>query len=425
MTTALVSGFIVLLGLGFPVAFALGISGFAMMMWIQGWSALPALPSIIFESLNSFTLIAIPLFILMGNILVGAGISRDVYQVIRDWFGTWPGGVAVSTVFFAAGFSAISGSSVATASTIGSVALPELLKSRNERRFSMGIVAAGGTIGILIPPSLFMILYGSLTDVSVGKLFIAGIVPGLLMSGLILAYVVIHSWLKGNRGEPLVPWGDRLASLRRGVWGLLLPPIILGGIYAGVFTPTEAAAVGVAFSTFVAFAIKKLAFRDLQPILLQTIKTTVMVFFIITGAKIFGHSVTMLQVPQQIITALGSLGVSPLMFIVLIGVLFLFMGDFLEVVSITLITLPVIYPILVTMGIDPIWFAVIMCICMEFALITPPVGLNLFVIQGLVPGSTTAEIFRGTLPFMGLMLLTLILVIAFPGLSTWLPQFMR
>ncbi len=222
-----------------------------------------------------------------------------------------------------------------------------------------------------------------------------------------------------------MPWGDRLASLRRGVWGLLLPPIILGGIYAGVFTPTEAAAVGVAFSTFVAFAIKKLAFRDLQPILLQTIKTTVMVFFIITGAKIFGHSVTMLQVPQQIITALGSLGVSPLMFIVLIGVLFLFMGDFLEVVSITLITLPVIYPILVTMGIDPIWFAVIMCICMEFALITPPVGLNLFVIQGLVPGSTTAEIFRGTLPFMGLMLLTLILVIAFPGLSTWLPQFMR
>ncbi len=425
MTAILVVGFVVMLGLGFPVAFALGISGFAMMMWIQGWSALPALPSIVFESLNSFTLIAIPLFILMGNILVGARISRDIYQVIRDWFGTWPGGIAVSTVFFSAGFSAISGSSVATASTIGSVALPEMLRSRYERRFSMGIVAAGGTIGILIPPSLFMILYGSLTDVSVGKLFIAGIIPGLMMSGLFLTHVVIYSWVKGYRGERKVPWANRMASLRDGFWGLLLPPIILGGIYAGIFTPTEAAAVGVVFSAFVAFAVKKLAFGELGPILFRTIKTTVMVFFIIIGAKIFGHTVTMLQVPQQAITALGNLGVSPLMFIVLIGVLFLFMGDFLEVVSITLITLPVIYPILVAMGIDPIWFAVIMCICMEFALITPPVGLNLFVIQGLVPGSTSGEIFLGTLPFMGLMLLTLVLVVAFPGLSTWLPQFMR
>ncbi len=216
-----------------------------------------------------------------------------------------------------------------------------------------------------------------------------------------------------------------MASLRAGFWGMLLPPIVLGGIYAGIFTPTEAAAVGVAFSAFVAFAVKRMAPVDMRPILLKTVKTTVMVFFIIIGAKVFGHTVTMLQVPQQIIAALGEMGVSPLMFIVLIGVLFLFMGDFLEVVSITLITLPVIYPILVSMGIDPLWFAVFMCICMEFALITPPVGLNLFVIQGLVPGATTGEIFRGTLPFMGLMLLTLILVVVFPGLSTWLPQFMR
>ncbi|MBT7955670.1 MAG: TRAP transporter large permease subunit [Rhodospirillaceae bacterium] len=425
MTAVLLIGFVVLLCLGFPVAFALGISGFVMMMWIQGTSALPALPTIIFESLNSFTLIAIPLFILMGNILVGARISRDIYQVIRDWFGTWPGGVAVSTVFFSAGFSAISGSSVATASTIGSVALPEMLNSGYERRFSLGIVAAGGTIGILIPPSLFMILYGSLTDVSVGKLFIAGILPGLLMSGLFLAYVVAIAWLNGNRGEQKLPWAQRLASLRRGFWGMLLPPIILGGIYAGIFTPTEAAAMGVVYSLLVAFVVKKMTLADLHPILLNTTKTTVMVFFIIMGAKIFGHTVTMLQLPQQLIIGLGELGVSPHMFILLIGILFIFMGDFLEVVSITLITLPIIYPILVAMGIDPLWFAVIMCIFMEFALITPPVGLNLFVIQGLLPGSTTGEIFRGTLPFMGLMALTLILVVAFPSLSTWLPQLMR
>jgi len=426
MTTALlVVGFVVLLVLGFPVAFALGISGFTTILWVQGMSALPALPAIIYESLNSFTLIAIPLFILMGNILVEAKVSRDVYQVIRDWLGGLPGGIAVSTVFFSAGFSAISGSSVATVSTIGSVALPEMLKSGYQRRFSLGIVAAGGTIGILIPPSLFMILYGSLTDVSVGKLFIAGIVPGLLMSGLFLAYAMVYCRLNDNRGEQRLPWRQRWQSLGRGFWGLLLPPIILGGIYTGAFTPTEAAAVGVAYSLFVGFAIKRMPLSTLRTILLATIKTTAMVFFIIIGAKLFGHVVTLLQVPQQIIGTLGNMGLSPLSFIIVIGIIFLFMGDFLEVVSITLITLPIIYPILIAMNIDPIWFAVIMCICMEFALITPPVGLNLFVIQGLVPDAKTGEIVLGTLPFMALMLVTLILVVAFPSLSTWLPQFMQ
>jgi len=426
MTTAfLVVLFITMLVIGFPVAFALGISGFVLILWTEGSYGLPALPTIIYESLNSFTLIAIPLFILMGNILVQAKVSRDVYQVIRDWLGALPGGIAVSTVFFAAGFSAISGSSVATVSTIGQVALPEMLNSGYRRRFSLGIVAAGGTIGILIPPSLFMILYGSLTDVSVGKLFIAGVIPGLLMSGLFLAYAMAYCWMTGLRGEESLPWPDRWRSLARGFWGLMLPPIILGGIYGGVFTPTEAAAVGVVYSLFVAFVIKRMPVASLRPILLATIKTTAMVFFIIIGAKIFGHVVTVLQVPQQIIGTLGEMGLSPIAFIVVIGIVFLFMGDFLEVVSITLITLPIIYPILVAMNIDPIWFAVIMCICMEFALITPPVGLNLFVIQGLVPDAKTGEIVHGTLPFMVLMLITLILVIAFPGLSTWLPQFMR
>ncbi len=424
MTAALIIFFLVLMGLGFPVAFALGISGFGMMFWIQGISALPALPAIIYESLNSFTLIAIPLFILMGNILVGARVSGDMYRIIRDWFGTWPGGIAVSTVFFSAGFSAISGSSVATVSTIGSVALPEMLRSGYARPFSLGIVTAGGTIGILIPPSLFMILYGSLTDVSVGKLFIAGIIPGLLLSGLFLTYAVVYSWMKGYRGESQITWRKKWESVRRGFWGLLLPPIILGGIYTGVFTPTEAAAVGVVYSLFVAFAIKQINFETLKNILLKTIKTTIMIFFIIIGAKIFGHIVTMLQVPQTIISALGDMGLSPVSFIVMVGIVFLFLGDFLEVVSITLITLPIIYPILLAMNIDPVWFAVIMCIFMEFALITPPVGLNLFVIQGMVPGSTTGEILRGTIPFMGLMLLALILIIAFPSLSKWLPDLM-
>jgi len=201
--------------------------------------------------------------------------------------------------------------------------------------------------------------------------------------------------------------------------------IIIGGIYAGIFTPTEAAAVAVAYSGFVAFGIKRIPPARLKTICLQTLQTTSMIFFIIIGALIFGHIVTILQVPQKIITFLGRAGISPLAFIVLIGIIFIFLGDFLEVVSITLITLPLIYPILLALGIDPIWFAVIMCINMEFALITPPVGLNLFVINGIVKDAGLLEVFQGTLPFMILMLLTLIIVIAFPFLSTWLPAAVR
>jgi C4-dicarboxylate transporter DctM subunit len=202
---------------------------------------------------------------------------------------------------------------------------------------------------------------------------------------------------------------------------MALPVIIIGGIYSGIFTPTEAAAVAVAYSAVVAFGIKRIPLSKLKSICLQTLKTTSMIFFIIIGALIFGHVVTMLQVPQKIITFLGQAGISPLMFIVVIGIIFIFLGDFLEVVSITLITLPLIYPILLELGIDPIWFAVIMCINMEFALITPPVGLNLFVINGIIKDANLLEVFKGTLPFMILMLLTLLIVIAFPVLSTWLP----
>lgn len=424
MTLLLLLIFSGMLILGFPVAFSLGISGFGVMWLLQGYGALHALPIIVYESLNSFTLIAIPLFILMANILITSRVSQDLYQFVKDWFGNFSGGIAITTVMFCAGFSAISGSSVATAATIGSLSLPEMLKAGYDRKFAFGIVAAGGTIGILIPPSLFMILYGSLTDVSVGKLFIAGILPGLLMSSLFIVYAAVWSRLKGYRSSGPVPMRQRLESLKKGFWGLLLPPIVLGGIYTGIFTPTEAAAVGVVYSFFIALVIKRIGISDYIEIVRQTVKTTTMIFFIIIGALIFGHVVTMLQVPQQVIEYLGAAGISPLVFIILIGIIFIFMGDFLEVVSITLITLPLIYPILLEMEIDPIWFAVIMCINMEFALITPPVGLNLFIIQGIVPDAKLGEVFWGTMPFIVLMLLTLALVIAVPSLSTWLPGFM-
>lgn len=425
MTAALFIGFSLLLLAGMPVAFALGLSGLVGLWAIQGAGAFYAVTTIVFESLTSFTLTAVPLFILMANILNHSRISEDLYRFIQSWVGHFPGGLAIATILFCAGFSAISGSSVATAATVGMLALPEMLRAGYDRKFIFGMVAAGGTLGILIPPSLSMILYGALTDVSVGDLFVAGIIPGIVLTSFFLGYVVVYSRRHGyGRGTP-ADWPARMRALKSAAWGMVLPPLVIGGIYAGWFTPTEAAGVGVVYSLAASLLGKRLSAPRLLSALQGTLRTTTMVLMIIAGAMLFGHVVTMLQVPQRLIQLLADLHVSSLVFILLLCVIFIFLGDFLEVVSITLITLPIIYPILLAMKIDPVWFAVIMTINMEFALITPPVGLNLFVIQGIVPGASLFEVFRGTWPFMLLMLAVLVLVIALPELSLWLPSLMH
>jgi len=276
-------------------------------------------------------------------------------------------------------------------------------------------------LGILIPPSLFFILFGALTDVSVGKLFIAGIIPGLLISGLFVIYIIFHAKFSGYVRTERPPWRKRLYSTKKGFWMFPLPIIVLGGIYVGIFTPTEAAAVGAIYAILVALLRKRLNITVLKESLLHTLRTTSMIFLIICGALVFGHVITMLKMPQQLINFMSQLGVPPVLFIILVCILFIFLGDFLEVVSITLITLPILHPILIAFHVDLIWFAVIMCITMEFALITPPVGLNLYVIQGIVPDADLIEAFLGTWPFMVLMMLTLILIFIFPSLAIWLP----
>lgn len=406
---------------GMPVAFSLGVVGLTGLFALEGAGAFYGVTMIVYESLHSFTLTAIPLFILMANILIRSRISEDLYKLIYSLVGHWPGGLGIATVLFCAGFSAISGSSVATAATVGMLALPEMIEMGYDRRFSFGLVAAGGTLGILIPPSLSMILYGALTDVSVGDLFIAGIIPGLILTAFFLAYAVLHARTRGYKRSQAAGRQERLVALRKAGWGLVLPPLVVGGIYLGWFTPTEAAGVGVVYSLSAAVLSRRLDVKDLMPVLLSTLRTTAMVLVIIVGALLFGHVVTILQVPQRLILFLGRLQVDPWQFIVLVCIIFIFLGDFLEVVSITIITLPIIFPILLALKIDPVWFAVIMTLNMEFALITPPVGLNLFVIKGVMEDATLVEVFRGTLPFMVLMLAVLILVILFPKLSIWLP----
>jgi len=418
----LVSLFLVV---GMPVAFSLGVVGLSGLFALESGGAFYGVTMIIYESLHSFTLTAIPLFILMANILIHSRISEDLYKFIHSLVGHWPGGLGIATVLFCAGFSAISGSSVATAATVGMLAVPEMLQMGYDRRFTFGLVAAGGTLGILIPPSLSMILYGALTDVSVGDLFIAGIIPGLILTGFFLVYTVFHARQRGYVRTRPAGWNERVTAFRHSAWGLVLPPLVLGGIYLGWFTPTEAAGVGVVYSLTAGLISRRLKILSLMPVLLSSLRTTTMVLIIIVGAILFGHVVTILHVPQRLITFLGELNVAPWQFIILICIIFIFLGDFLEVVSITIITLPIIFPILLVMGIDPVWFAVIMTINMEFALITPPVGLNLFVIKGVVEDASLMEVFQGTLPFMLLMLAVLILVILFPQLSLWLPFLVR
>ena len=422
MSVTIFLALLLFLALGMPVAFSLGIVSFIVLWVLTGPSALQALPEVYFSSLDSFTLTAVPLYVLMASVLNESKASDDLYAMIEAWFGHLPGGLGITTSLLCTGFAAISGSSVASAATIGRLALPKMLDAGYERRFSFGIVAAGGTLGILIPPSLFFILFGAMTDVSVGQLFIAGIVPGLIASVLFLCYVVLYSKRKAFSSlEPASP-AERWGSLRRGWWILPLPVIVLGGIYTGVFTPTESAAVGAVYSIALTAALRRLNPKVLVRSLQQTLRTTSMIFLIICGALLFGHTITILRLPQRLIEYITSLGFTPLVFVILVCVLFIFLGDFLEVVSITLISLPILQPILGALNVDLIWFGVVMCITMEFALITPPVGLNLYVIQAMFPDADLLQVFRGTWPFMVLLFLTLVLVLMFPPLSTWLPR---
>lgn len=422
MSVAIFIVLMVFLALGMPVAFSLGIVGFSALLFITGPQAFAALPTIYYDSLDSFTLSAIPLYIFMASILNQTKASDDLYEMIRDWVGHLPGGMAITTSLLCTGFAAISGSSVASAATIGRLSLPKMLDAGYERKFTFGIVAAGGTLGILIPPSLFFILFGAMTDVSVGKLFTAGIIPGLIASALFIVYIILHSKHRKYARSEAATWPERLNSAKRGCWLLPLPVVVLGGIYVGIFTPTEAAAVGAIYSLVITLINRQLTGRILLESLLQTLKTTSMIFLIICGALMFGHVITILRIPQQLIDYISSLGLTSLTFIIFVCILFIFLGDFLEVVSITLISLPILHPVLVAFNVDLIWFGVIMCITMEFALITPPVGLNLYVIQGIIPDADLIQVFRGTWPFMLLLLITLVLIFIFPSLAIWLPM---
>ncbi len=409
---------------GLPVAFSLGTTSVGLILLYD--LPMKIIANTIYTSLDSFVIIAIPLFVLMSRVLLDGRVGDDLFEVMNVWVRHLPGGLAIATILACAFFAAISGSGAATAATIGMVAYPAMLGRGYQKKFVLGLLGCGGTLGILIPPSIPLIIYGAVTEESIGKLFIAGVIPGLVLTAILIVYAVFRS--KRGGYIPLEPasWHERLRVTRRNLWGIALPFLILGGIYTGAFTPTEAAAVGLVYSLFITLVIyRTLKLRDIPGVCLKAVGTSCMIAMIIAGALLFGRVMTLLEIPQKLTALIIDWQLSPFMFVVAMNLLMLVLGCLLETVSIIMLTMPLVAPILVALKIDPIWYAIVLTVNMEMALVTPPVGMNLYVINGLDKDIHMSEVIRGVAPFIVLMGIFLLFTMLFPPMSTWLPSLMK
>ena len=387
-------------------------------IWLGNSGITPFVP---FEATNSFILTAIPLFIFMGEILVHCGISEMLYRGASRWLAWAPGGLLHSNIGACAFFAAISGSSPATAATIGTVALPALKKRGYDTKLSLGSLAAGGTLGILIPPSISLIVYGYLAEVSVGKLFAGGIVPGIILSGMFIAYIAIRA-IKNPRIAPkemeFSAKGLLLSFLD--FWPfIILMTIVLGGIFGGVVTPTEAAALGTSAALLIALGMRKLTWRILRGALMSALETSCMLMFIVWAAKLVATFLAVMQVPAAFSLLLLGSGLPPIAILLFIYLLYLFLGCFIDGLSAMIMTLSTVLPIITGLGFDPIWFGVILTVLIEVGMLTPPMGINLFVIQGLSK-RPLGEVIAGSVPFFLLMIVGVALFTWWPGSVLWL-----
>ena len=416
----IVCALLALLFLRVPVAFALGSLGMVL-LWLKGFPLI-AVPQRLFGTMDSFELLAVPLFLLMSNVLLKGGVGRDLFASVQAWVGHWPGGLGVATIKSCTLFSAISGSSVATAATIGTVAIPEMEKRGFDRPFIMGQLAAGGTLGILIPPSIPLIIYGVITETSIPTLFLAGIGPGLFLATLFIIYAMIYSRGKKDLEEERMPFRQRLSVTLLALPTVVLAIAIIGSIYAGIATPSESAGVGFVIAMIMTFAMGRMDFVKLREAVNDALKTTAMIFIIVAGAKVFSYAITLYLIPQSISGFLTTHISNPTIFIFAVGLVLLFIGFFLESLSMLLIMVPVLFPALQEMGIDPIWFGIIVVVVTEISLITPPVGLNVFVLRAVVGDVPTATIFKGVTPFWMVDIIRLIILLTLPGLVLLLPN---
>lgn len=422
MSIALVFlGLLLLLFTGLPIFVGLALFGGALQYLTQG--ELGTVTEIIFGEVNRYLLVAIPLFAFMAQVMIRGRIVDDLYSTSYALTRHLPGGLGVATIAACTVFAAISGSSVATALTIGSVAIPQMVRYGYDPRAAYGLVAAGGTLGILIPPSGPMVLYGVTTDTSIGGLFMAGVVPGLLMAAVFVIFTMASTALAHRhiRREPRATLREAVAAIRKSLWAFSLPVLVLGGMYAGVFTATEAAAAGAWLALFVAGAIyRKLSLRTVWEAAIDACRLSAMLFMILAGASVFGHVLTKLRIPQQIVQTVIAADIGVTGFLIVMMALIFVLGMFLESIAIILITTPVIVPAMLHLGINPIWYGVLLVINLELAQITPPVGMNLFTIKAITR-APMGQIMRGAAPYVLLMIAVMAMVMVWPQIALWLP----
>lgn len=414
------AGLIVLLLSGMPVFAALGLTATVILLVFEG--SISSVGDTVFSHLNKDILTTIPLFVLMAQVMIRAKVIDDLYDFANAIVGHVKGGLGVATVLSCTIFAAISGSSVATALSIGASALPQMKRFGYPERDGLGVIAAGGTLGILIPPSGPMILYAIVSEVSIGALFLAGLLPGLILASVFAVFCIIQgSRRQGQKAPERQTLSQMIGATKTSMWALLAPPMVMGGIYFGIFTASEAAAVGALYALLVAVGVyRNFGLSDLFTCLHKTMRTSVMVFMIIAGASMFGHAITIIRLPVGITEFVAGVGLGPLGFIIAVMALIFVLGMFLEAIAIILITTPILLPTMIHLGIDPIWYGILLMVNLELAMITPPVGMNLFVIKGITD-QPLSEVVKGAAPFVVLMLAGLALLIAVPSLATWLP----
>jgi tripartite ATP-independent transporter DctM subunit len=430
MSVVLISAaFFAMLGMmlvGMPIAVSMALVAIVGGIAAYGAPFMDSIAPVIWGVQNENLLTCIPLFVLLGELLLRSGIADRMYVALSAWLGRLPGGLLHTNIGSCALLAATSGSSVATAATIGTVALPSLQKRGYPMRASLGSLAAGGTLGILIPPSVNMIVYGSLTNNSIGKLFIAGIIPGLLLTGCFMLYIAVSNLMSGHAiREPVVPMNERIRTLAYLVPPLVVFGIVMGSLYFGIATATESAALGVVAALFFVWQSGKLTWEVMRTCFISTARVSGMILLIITAAFILNLAISLTGVAEAMTKWVAGLGLSATGLILALIVFYLILGMFMDVLSMQVATIPITYPIAIALGVDPIWYGIFIVLMCELGLITPPVGMNLFVVHGIRPDKGGIEdAIWGALPYAVIMILFTLLLMAVPALVTWLPAHM-
>lgn len=422
MTGAVIFGLLIALMLtGMPISIALGLTVLTFLFTMTE-VPLEAVALKLFTGIEKFEIMAIPFFILAGNFLTHGGVARRMIRFATAQVGHWHGGLALGGVVACALFAAVSGSSPATVVAIGSIILPAMVAQGFPKKFGVGVIGTAGALGILIPPSIVMVIYAVSANASIGRLFIAGIVPGILLAATLLFVAWFVAWKRGYPRMKKANWKERWDSFRQSVWGLLLIVVVIGGIYTGIFTPTEAAAMSAVYAFFVAvFVYKDLTIKQVKKVLIDSANLSAMILYIITNAVLFSFLLTSEQIPQNLAQWITDMGLTPWMFLLVVNILLLIAGNFMEPSSILLITVPVLFPVAMKLGIDPIHLGVLMTVNMEIGMITPPVGLNLYVASGISKMGLT-EVTKACAPWILVMIAFLALITYVPEISLWLPN---